>query len=131
MKPVPLGRHGMRPEGIQIRPVNTHARTPAVRVAAIAEIQREAPRTEYRERHPRLPAERRARDPETATAIVMPAGLIGGSGQDGGDPILIESLDARPGSTIPVYFQSGDGEGARVDIPVLDGSLDYLADLVP
>lgn len=56
---------------------------------------------------------------------------LGGSGQDGVDPILIESLDARPGSTIPVYFQSGDGEGARVDIPVLDGSLDYLADLVP
>ncbi len=49
----------------------------------------------------------------------------------GADPLLIEGLDTKPGATVPVYFQSGDGEGAIVQIPVLDGTLDYLADLVP
>lgn len=56
---------------------------------------------------------------------------LGASGEDGVEPVLVERLDTPPGSTVPVYFQSGDGDGARVDVPVLDGSLDYLADLVP
>jgi hypothetical protein len=70
----------------------------------------------------------------TALEVRVPARgsvSIGGSGEQGVDPILVERLDTPPGATIPVYFQSGDGEGARVDVPVLDGSLDYLADLVP
>jgi hypothetical protein len=36
-----------------------------------------------------------------------------------------------PGATIKVYFQSGDATGAAADVPVLDGSLSYYADLVP
>lgn len=52
-------------------------------------------------------------------------------GTEDTDPLLIEGLEARPGATVPIFFQSGDGEGARVDIPVLDGKLDYLAPLVP
>jgi hypothetical protein len=49
----------------------------------------------------------------------------------GADPLLIEDLDVTPGETVPIYFQSGDGEGSRVAIPVLDGTLDYLSDLAP
>lgn len=70
----------------------------------------------------------------TALEVRVPAhGAIslGGSGEDGVDPILVDRLDTPPGATVPVYFQSGDGDGARVDVPVLNGSLDYLADLVP
>ena len=47
------------------------------------------------------------------------------------DPLLIEGLDAMPGSTVAVYFQSGSAEGELVQVPVLDGSLSYYADLVP
>lgn len=36
-----------------------------------------------------------------------------------------------PGADIPMYFQSGDAEGVTVAVPVLDGSLSYLSDLVP
>ncbi|MDF2492222.1 MAG: modification methylase, partial [Microbacterium sp.] len=34
-------------------------------------------------------------------------------------------------ATASVYFQSGDGEGVRTAIPVLDGSLEYLEPFVP
>ena len=30
-----------------------------------------------------------------------------------------------------MYFQSGDSEGVLFTVPVLDGALDYLADLAP
>lgn len=49
----------------------------------------------------------------------------------GANPVLIQGLDTAPGATVPVYFQSGDGEGALVEIPVLDGTLDYLTELAP
>jgi len=47
------------------------------------------------------------------------------------DPLLIEGLDAMPGSTVAVYFQSGAAEGELVQVPVLDGSLSYYAEFVP
>ncbi|MFT4211706.1 MAG: DNA modification methylase [Microbacterium sp.] len=50
---------------------------------------------------------------------------------EGADPLLINGLDTLPGATVSVYFQSGDGEGTRVDIPVLDGTLAYLAPYAP
>jgi hypothetical protein len=52
-----------------------------------------------------------------------------GDGED--EPLLIEGLDTVPGATASVYFQSGDGEGVRTAIPVLDGSLEYLEPFVP
>ncbi|MHC2998753.1 DNA modification methylase [Microbacterium sp. HJ5] len=52
-------------------------------------------------------------------------------GAEGEDPILVENLDTLPGSDIPGYFQSGDGEGTLISVPVLDGELNYLAPLVP
>lgn len=47
------------------------------------------------------------------------------------EPLRLDGLDAAPGSTVPVYFQSGDGEGALIQVPVLDGALEYLAPLAP
>jgi hypothetical protein len=63
--------------------------------------------------------------------VRVPAGDTVSLGSEDTDPLLIEDLDARPGSTVPIFFQSGDGEGARVEIPVLNGDLDYLTPLAP
>ncbi|MDY0910826.1 DNA modification methylase [Microbacterium sp. CFBP9034] len=61
----------------------------------------------------------------------VPANTTISLGADGEDPILVEDLDTPAGADIPGYFQSGDGEGVLVSVPVLDGELDYLAPLVP
>ncbi|SDG92941.1 DNA modification methylase [Microbacterium pygmaeum] len=52
-------------------------------------------------------------------------------GTEDTDPLLLEDIDTMPGADIPMYFQSGDAEGVTVAVPVLDGSLSYLSDLVP
>ncbi|WP_438352265.1 DNA modification methylase [Microbacterium sp. CJ88] len=46
------------------------------------------------------------------------------------DPLLLEGLDAKPGSDIAVYFSAGD-QGNLATVPILDGKLDYLTNLVP
>jgi hypothetical protein len=67
----------------------------------------------------------------TSLTVRVPAGSTKSLGDGDTAPLLIEDLGVMPGATVSVYFQSGDGEGARADIPVLDGTLDYLAPLVP
>jgi hypothetical protein len=47
------------------------------------------------------------------------------------DALLIEGLDVPAGADVLVYFQSGDSEGVEVTVPVLDGTLDYLAEFTP
>lgn len=47
------------------------------------------------------------------------------------DPLRIDDLDIQPGATVTMYFQAGDVTGATADVPVLDGTLPYYADLVP
>ncbi|WP_240752672.1 DNA modification methylase [Microbacterium hydrothermale] len=47
------------------------------------------------------------------------------------EPLRLNDIDAVPGSTVPVYFQSGDGEGSLMQVPVLDGALAYLSTLAP
>ena len=47
------------------------------------------------------------------------------------EPLRIVDLDTMPGATIEIHFQSGDGAGIKTQVPVLDGSLPYYADLVP
>ncbi|MEV4775562.1 DNA modification methylase [Microbacterium sp. LWH12-1.2] len=47
------------------------------------------------------------------------------------EPLRIIDLDSMPGSTVEIHFQSGDSTGTKAEIPVLDGSLPYYADLVP
>lgn len=47
------------------------------------------------------------------------------------EPLRIDDLGIKPGATVETYFQSGDATGASAQIPVLDGTLPYYADLVP
>ena len=47
------------------------------------------------------------------------------------DPLFIEGLGVKPGATVLVYFQSAEDVGVQVDVPVLDGTLDYLSSLAP
>ena len=47
------------------------------------------------------------------------------------EPLRIVDLDTQPGATIEMHFQSGETTGAKAEVPVLDGSLPYYADLVP
>lgn len=67
----------------------------------------------------------------TRETVRVPAGENISLGTEDTEPLLLEGIDTKPGSDISVFFQSGDGEGALVLVPVLDGSLDYLSDLVP
>ena len=47
------------------------------------------------------------------------------------EPVRIDGLNTQPGATVEMYFQSGDATGAAAEVPVLDGTLPYYADLVP
>ncbi|MGC5171535.1 DNA modification methylase [Microbacterium sp. DT81.1] len=69
-------------------------------------------------------------DDSTATVRVGPGETVSLGAEDE-DPLLLEDLDALPGSTIEIYFQSGDDEGVLQEVPVLDGSLPYLAPFEP
>jgi len=63
--------------------------------------------------------------------VRVPARTTVSLGVDGADPLLFEGLDALPGTNVDVAFQSGDGEGVEHSVPVLDGTLEYLAEFVP
>lgn len=63
--------------------------------------------------------------------VRVPAGDVISLGTDDTEPLLLEGIDMKPGANMPVFFQSGDGEGALSVVPVLDGSLEYLSDFVP
>jgi hypothetical protein len=65
----------------------------------------------------------------TAT-VQVPARSVASLGIDA-DPLLIDGLGARPGAGVDVAFQSGDGEGVEIAVPVLDGALPQYAPFVP
>ena len=46
-------------------------------------------------------------------------------------PMLFQDLDTPAGATIEVAFQSGEGSGVAIEVPILDGELPYYADFVP
>ena len=68
---------------------------------------------------------------KTDATIRVPANSILSLGDGETEPLLLEGIDTKPGANLPMYFQSGDGDGILFDVPVLDGALDYLADLAP
>lgn len=47
------------------------------------------------------------------------------------NPLILENIDAPPGSLFPVYFQYEDFPGSEISAPVLTGALDSYSDLVP
>lgn len=69
-------------------------------------------------------------DGETQT-VRVPAREVVSLGGDDEDPLLLEGLSITAGETLPVTFQSGDGTGVEVEVPVLDGELAYLEGFVP
>lgn len=52
-------------------------------------------------------------------------------GSEETDPLPVEGTIMLPGSDVPGYFVSGDADGTLVSVPILDGTLDYLAPLAP
>ena len=68
---------------------------------------------------------------KTDETIRVPANSVVSLGDGETEPLLLEGIDTMPGANLPMYFQSGDGDGILFDVPVLDGALDYLADLAP
>ncbi len=81
---------------------------------------------------------------DTDTAATLLVGLDGANptgrvpahssvslGFDGSEPLLFRKLDSAPGTNVELTFQSGEAEGVAYFVPVLDGTLDYLADFVP
>jgi hypothetical protein len=63
--------------------------------------------------------------------VRVPANTTVSLGSEEDEPLLVEDLDALPGTDVTTFFQSGDSEGAIASVPVLDGTLDYLAPLAP
>lgn len=69
---------------------------------------------------------------DTVTATVrVPARGVVSLGTEETEPLLLEGVEMLPGTDIPGYFQSGDGDGTLLAVPVLDGALPYLESLVP
>jgi hypothetical protein len=62
--------------------------------------------------------------------IYIPANQTESLG-DEANRVILEGIDAVPGSLFPVYIQYGDVEGKEMLVPVLDGELEEYADLVP
>ncbi|MBS1907241.1 MAG: DNA modification methylase [Actinobacteria bacterium] len=64
-------------------------------------------------------------------SVRIPAHKSVSLGGDDAAPLTFENLDTKAGAIIEVYFQSGDAEGIKYGIPVLDGTLPYYSKLVP
>ena len=63
--------------------------------------------------------------------VRVPAGELVSLGGDEEAPLLLKGINSKPGTLLPMSFQSGDGEGELTMVPVLDGTLSYYKDLVP
>ncbi len=71
-------------------------------------------------------------DAQKATVRVPPKSSLSLGNPEGDEPPLgLDAVPGPPGSTVPVYFQSGDAEGVLYQVPVLDGALDYYNELLP
>jgi hypothetical protein len=68
-------------------------------------------------------------DIEAGTTVTV--GVDDIEGIDVLEPVLLEGIDADPGSLLPVYFQYGSAEGIEVQVPVLDSRLPEYSDLAP
>jgi hypothetical protein len=68
---------------------------------------------------------------KSTETVRVPANSTVSLGTEETDPLPLEGIDTKPGANLPMFFQSGDGEGVLFDVPVLDGALDYYGDLLP
>ncbi|HEU0256994.1 MAG TPA: hypothetical protein VFQ96_04060 [Microbacteriaceae bacterium] len=67
----------------------------------------------------------------TQTVTVTPANPLQIGGQDGSQRIQFDSFGAAAGTLHDVYFQSGDGNGVALKVPVLTNQLPTYATLTP
>lgn len=65
-----------------------------------------------------------------ALKVSVPAGERVSYGIDG-EHLEVPGLKTAAGDTVKVTFTSGDGTSEAVEVPVLDGTLDYLEEAVP
>jgi hypothetical protein len=63
--------------------------------------------------------------------VQVPANSVLSLGAEGATPLLIDGLGATPGHNVELSFQSGDGEGVELYVPVLDGMLPQYAPFAP
>lgn len=56
--------------------------------------------------------------------------VLGGTGDNGEDPVLLEGMNAEVGATVVSYITSG-GETVMTHVPVLEEKLHYLEGLAP
>jgi len=63
--------------------------------------------------------------------IRVPANSTVSLGSDETEPKLLKGIEFQPGTDVPGYFTSGDDAGSLVSLPILDGQLEYLSQLVP
>jgi hypothetical protein len=52
-------------------------------------------------------------------------------GADGGEQVELDSVEAAPGSLLPVTLSTPQGGSTEVGVPVFDGTLPEYAELVP
>lgn len=72
---------------------------------------------------------------QQAQTFLIPAGetiSLGTPGRDGvAKGLALEGFAGKPGSTVTMFFQSGDELGTLVQVPVLDATLPYYSYLAP
>jgi hypothetical protein len=61
----------------------------------------------------------------------LPARELSDFGFAEGEQVFLTSIDAKPGSMLPIYFQYGDRQGRELLVPVLDGSLEQYSPFLP
>lgn len=70
-------------------------------------------------------------DEKVTKTVTIDANATTEIGLPGGEELGTESLNATAGSLFPVFFQYGDRTGIELLVPVLDGTLNEYATLVP
>jgi hypothetical protein len=66
----------------------------------------------------------------SSTTVDVPANSTVSLGTEDTPPLTL-ALKTRPGATVQMEFQSGDVQGVKVYVPVLNGTLPYYSTLVP
>lgn len=70
-------------------------------------------------------------DTTQALPITVPANSTLDFGATPETTLVVDNLGSQPGSTIGIYLQAGEAEGASTLVPVLNGDLAEYATLVP
>jgi hypothetical protein len=70
-------------------------------------------------------------DDANTVETVIPEESTVSFGTEDEDPLLLEGIDAEPGSLMTLFFQYGEETGVEALVPVLDGTLPEYSEFVP